>query len=95
MTNGTFTNTYLVGRKTVPFVTAPAEQNHSDRQRTGDQQMRKGTYSVYGAFRPLLFGPAIPPTFSKTSCPRDRFASPAWKPATHRGKMLKLITWTS
>jgi hypothetical protein len=35
MTNWTFTDTYLVGRKIVPFVTAPAEQNHSDRRRTG------------------------------------------------------------
>jgi hypothetical protein len=81
MTNGTFTNTYLVGRKTVPFVTAPAEQNHSDRQRTGDQHMRKGTYSVYGAFRPLLFGPAIPPTFSKDSLQNELPARPLRLPS--------------
>jgi hypothetical protein len=46
MTNGTFTNTYLVGRKTVPFVTAPAAQDHSDRRRTGDQHMRKGLIAL-------------------------------------------------
>jgi hypothetical protein len=69
MTYGTFTNTYLVGRKIVLFVTAPAEQNHSDRQRTGDPAQEKGTYSAYGAFGALLFGPPFPqtnpPTISK------------------------------
>jgi hypothetical protein len=80
MTYGTFTNTYLVGRKIVPFVTAPAEQNHSDRRRTGDSVQEKGTYGAYGVFSALLFGPPSPkptpppsPTpASETSHPRDQ-----------------------
>jgi hypothetical protein len=49
MTYGTSANTYLVGRKIVPFVAGPAEQNRSDRQSTGDPAQEKGTYGAYGA----------------------------------------------
>jgi|ERR1700722_4410141 hypothetical protein len=96
MTYGTFTNTYLVGRKIVPFVTAPAGQNHSDRRRTGDPAQEKGTYGAYGAFSALLFGPPSPKptrkTASKTSRPRDklRLRNLETNPP-NRGKMLKLI----
>ena len=64
MTSGTFTNTYLVGGKTVPFVTAPAEQNHSDRRRTGDQHMRKGLIALTAHLAYLYLAP-ISPTISK------------------------------
>ena len=43
--------------------------------------MRKGTYSVYGAFRPPLFGPAIPPTFSKDSLQNELPARPLRLPS--------------
>jgi hypothetical protein len=76
MTYGRSANTCLVGRKIVPFVAGPTEQNRSDRQRTGDPAQEKGTYSAYGAFRPLLFGPPSPQPYpkpaSKTSRPRDQ-----------------------
>jgi hypothetical protein len=76
MTNGTFTNTYLVGRKIVPFVTAPAKQNHSDRRRTGDPAQEKETYGAYGAFRAFKLAnhppKPTPKPASKTSRPRDQ-----------------------
>jgi hypothetical protein len=42
--------------------------------------------------------PTIPQTNPKGRPPKraareTSFASAAWKPATHRGKMLKLINW--
>ena len=77
MTNWTFTDTYLVGRKIVPFVTAPAKQNHSDRRRTGDQHMRKGLIALTAHFY-LARHP------SKTSRRETSFAAAARKPATHR-----------
>jgi hypothetical protein len=47
-------------QKIVPFVTGPAKQNRPNRQRTGDPAHEKGTYSAYGAFSALLFGPPSP-----------------------------------
>jgi hypothetical protein len=80
MTYGTFTNTYFVGRKIVPFVTAPAEQNHSDRRRTGDPAQEKGTYGAYGAFSSLLFGPPSPQTTPKDGLQTEPPARPASPP---------------
>jgi hypothetical protein len=80
MTYGTFTKTYLVGRKIVPFVTAPAEQNHSDRRRAGDPAQEKGTYGAYRAFRAFkLAAPQTNPKgpSSKTSRLETSFASAA------------------
>jgi hypothetical protein len=44
--------------------------------------------------------PTIPPNQPQSRPPKraareTSFAAAAWKPATHRGKMAKLITWTS
>jgi len=82
MTYGTSANTYLVGR-TVPFVTAPAERNRPDRQRTVDPAHKKGTYSAYGAFRALLSAPppqTNPPTIPKDGLQNEPPARPASPP---------------
>ena len=42
MTYGTSANPYLSGRQTVPFVTGPAEQNRSNRQKTADPATHQG-----------------------------------------------------
>ena len=95
MTYGTSANTYLVGRR--PSRSSPHRQSRTVPIGKGPaiQHMRRGTYGAYGAFRALLFGPPLPnhlqsPSLTRAAC-ETSFASAAWKPATHRGKMLKLI----
>jgi hypothetical protein len=94
MTYGTFTKTYLVGRKIVPFVIAPAEQNHSDRRRAGDPAQEKGTYGAYRAFR--AFKLAAPPNQPqrpafKNEPPRDQLRLRSLKISHPLSKMIKII----
>jgi hypothetical protein len=90
MTYGTFTNTYLVGRKIVPFVTAPAEQNHSDRRRTGDPVRRRGLMALmahlahfYLARHPRKPTPQPSPKPASETSPRLRPASPRRLETSH------------
>ena len=86
MTYGTSANTYLVGRR--PSRSSPYRRSRTvPRQRTGDP----ATYGAYGAFRTFKLANHPLNTSSKTSRVETSFASAAWKPATHRSKMLKLM----
>jgi hypothetical protein len=87
-------NTYLVGRS--PSRSSPHRRSRTIPIRKGPaiQHRRRGLIAPRAHFAHFYLArhsPNHPPTISKTTCPRDQLHLPAWKPATHRGKMLKLI----
>ena len=59
-------------QKIVPFVTAPAKQNHSDRRRTGDPAPEKGTYSAFRAFKLANHPPNQPQSRPPKRAARDQ-----------------------
>jgi hypothetical protein len=95
MTYGTSANLYLLGRQTVPYVAGPAEQTAPIGKGPATQHRRRGLIALTAHFAHFIW-PAIPPNEPQRPPPKRAareisFASAARKPATHRGKMLKLI----
>ncbi len=95
MTYGTSANTYLVGRR--PSRSSPHRRSRTVPIGKGPaiQHMRRGLIALtahfahfYLARHPPNQPQRLPP---KRAARETSFASAAWKPATHRGKMLKLI----
>jgi hypothetical protein len=99
MTYGTSANTYLVGRR-------PSRSSPHRRSRTAPigrgpaiQHMRRGlmAHTALMAHIPPWNLARHPPNHLQRRPPKrtareTSFASAAWKPAPHRGKMLKLIS---
>jgi hypothetical protein len=99
MTYGTADNTYLVGRR--PSRSSPHQRNRTVPIGKGPaiQHTRRGLRAItahfahrYLARHPPNHPPPHPKPASEANLPPETtLASAAWKLATHRGKMLKLI----